>query len=37
MSVGVWSPRTWDHQLGTGIIAKAIAGLDAEIAAGFTQ
>lgn len=32
---GVWSPRTFDRQLGTVVIAKAIAGLDHEIAGGF--
>jgi len=31
---GVWSPRTWDTQLGTVILAKAIALLDGEIAKG---
>lgn len=33
---GVWSRGTWDHQLGTVIIAKQIAALDPEIGAGFT-
>lgn len=33
---GVWSRGTWDHQLGTLILAKAIAALDPEIAQGFT-
>lgn len=33
---GVWSPRTWDMQLGCVAIAKAIAALDPEIAKGFT-
>lgn len=33
---GVWSRGTWDHQLGTLVIAKAIAELDPEIAKGFT-
>ena len=37
VSDGVWSPRTWDHQLGTVVVAKAIAALDAEIAAGFVS
>lgn len=32
---GVWSPRTWDHQLGCVALARAIAELDAEIGAGF--
>lgn len=32
---GVWSRGTWDHQLGTVIIAQEIAALDAEIAKGF--
>jgi len=33
---GVWSPGTWDQQLGTVILGKALAALDSEIAAGFT-
>lgn len=36
VSDGVWSPRTWDHQLGTVMVARAIAAQDAEIAQGFT-
>jgi len=32
---GGWSRGTWDHRLGTVILAKAIAALDQEIAAGF--
>jgi lysozyme family protein len=35
VSDGVWSRGTWDHQLGTVILARAIAELDAEIGAGF--
>jgi len=35
VSDGVWSPGTWDQQLGTVIVARAIAALDSEIAAGF--
>jgi lysozyme family protein len=31
----VWSRGTWDHQLGTVILARAIAELDAEIGGGF--
>ena len=31
---GVWSPRTWDHQLGCFVIAKAIAELDPQIGEG---
>lgn len=34
-SDGVWSPGTWDQQLGTLILAKSIAGLDPELAQGF--
>lgn len=36
VSDGVWSPGTWDHQLGTVIVAKAIADIDQEIGQGFT-
>lgn len=32
---GIWSKGTWDQQLGTVSIAKAIATLDEEIAKGF--
>jgi lysozyme family protein len=35
ISDGVWSRGTWDHQLGTVILARAIAELDAEIGKGF--
>lgn len=31
---GVWSPRTWDHQLGCFAIAKAIAELDPALGEG---
>jgi lysozyme family protein len=37
VSDGVWSRGTWDKQLGTVIIAKTIASMDAEIAKGFTS
>ena len=37
ISDGVWSRGTWDEQLGCVILAKAIADLDAEIAAGFVS
>lgn len=33
---GVWSRGTWDKQLGTVILARAIAELDPEIAKGLT-
>lgn len=36
VSDGVWSRGTFDHQLGTVIIAKQLASMDEEIAAGFT-
>jgi len=32
---GIWSPRTFDHELGTIILAKAIAAADPELASGF--
>jgi len=32
---GGWSRGTWDHQLGTVILARAIAELDSEIGQGF--
>jgi lysozyme family protein len=35
VSDGIWSPRTWDEQLGAVIIAKTIAAADGEIAKGF--
>jgi lysozyme family protein len=35
VSDGVWSPRTFDQQLGTVILAEAIVSLDPEIASGF--
>lgn len=35
ISDGVWSRGTWDHQLGTLILAKTIAELDPEIGKGF--
>lgn len=34
---GHWSRGTWDRQLGTVIVAKAIVGLDPEIAQGFVS
>ena len=34
---GVWSRKAWDQQLGTVIIAKAIAAVDPEVAAGFVS
>lgn len=37
VSDGVWSPGTWDHQLGTIIVAKSLAALDPELAAGFVS
>jgi len=36
ISDGVWSRGTWDHQLGFVIVAKQLASLDQDIAAGFT-
>jgi lysozyme family protein len=37
VSEGAWSPRTWDHQLATVILANAIADLDTGIDAGFVS
>jgi len=37
VSDSAWSPHTSDHQLGTVILAKAIAGLDTYIGAGFVS
>lgn len=37
VSDGVWSPGTFDHQLGCVIIAKEIAALDEEISKGFAS
>jgi lysozyme family protein len=34
VSDGVWSPGTWDQQLGTVALASAIAALDSEISMG---
>lgn len=36
VSDGVWSRGTFDQQLGTVIVAKQLASLDQELAAGFT-
>lgn len=33
---GVWSRGTFDHQLGTVIIAQQLAAMDSELAAGFS-
>lgn len=37
VSDGVWSPGTFDQQLGTVIVAVSLAQLDADLAAGFTD
>lgn len=36
ISDGVWSRGTFDHQLGTVVIAKQLAAMDSELAAGFS-